>query len=117
VSTPLVLFNATLSAVNAAGSAPDYDRDAAVGSSKWTGSERVFWVEAQERISFGDQSDVALMRHLLVDPALAVAFTTGDIVTVTRDDASSTETGRVQHVATAGSAITGTVTRLILENE
>jgi hypothetical protein len=122
MGTPLQLFNATLTLVTGAGSAPDYDRAEAAGPTKFTGAERVFWVEAQERATSkgfaasGVSSDVLVERHLMVDPRIGVAFVTGDIVTVTRDGAGAPEVGHVQHVATAGTSETGTVTRLILED-
>jgi hypothetical protein len=117
-ATPLVLFNATLSDVSAAGSAPDYDRAAIPGASKWAGSERVFLHEPEiGRVTSGSESDVLSHRGLIVDPALTVTWVPGDIVTYARDATpSTTETGTVRGVIIAGSADSGYTVRLVLED-
>lgn len=112
----LELHNGTLTLVRAAGFAPDYDRDAAPGVTKFTGAERVYWSETEARITTGTGSDVIVSRSLLVDPALPVTWVRGDIVTVTRDGASVAQTGIVRSLMTSGTDETDRVTRLLLED-
>lgn len=110
----LTLFNATLSAVTTAGQLPDYDRDATAGTSKFSGSERVFLTKASERDSMAGGSDVILHRQLLVDPEIGVVWAEGDVVTFT-PDGSATETAIVRRFGTSGTIDSGTVTRLTFE--
>jgi hypothetical protein len=116
MATLLGLFNATLSAVTAAGFAPDYDRAAAPGASKFSGAERVMITESQERTALGGGSDWILHRELLVDPEINVSWAVGDIVTFTLDQSGTPETATVRRYGTSGSSVTGYVTRLIFED-
>jgi hypothetical protein len=112
----LELHNANLTLVTAVGSSPDYDRDGVPGATKFTGSERVFWSEQEERITSAAGSDVVLRRSLLVDPELPVTWAHGDTVTVLRDGASVLQTAIVRRLMTSGTDETDRVTRLVMED-
>jgi hypothetical protein len=114
--TVLQLHNATMTLVNGAGQSPDYDRPAVVGAVKFTGAQRVFWSEVEERVTAGAGSDIIVRRSVLVDPARAVTWAHGDRVTVLRDGAGTPSVGTVRRLVTSGTAATGRVIRLVLED-
>lgn len=116
VAMILELHNANLTLVKAVGSSPDYDRDAVAGATKFTGSERVFWSEQEERITTGGGSDIVIRRSMLVNPALAVTWVQGDVVTVLRDGSAAPETATVRRLVTSGTDETDRVTRLVMED-
>lgn len=116
------ITNATLTAVNTAGFKGDYDQAATTGASKWSGAEAVFWSEDTEIVASGDRqkrvggerSDVLIHRSVVIDAALAVTFSIGDIITATTY--VGTETGVVQRILqTRGDGLPSTV-RLYLED-
>jgi hypothetical protein len=116
VSVLLGLFNATLTAAASAGQAPDYDRAAVAGTSKFAGSQLCFLSESEERADDNPGSDWIIRRTILVDPELDVTWVPGDTVTFTRDGSVTPETGIVRRFATSGTDVSGLVTRLILED-
>jgi hypothetical protein len=114
--TVLALYNATLSLVKGVGSSGDYDRDPVLGSTKFTGSERVFWSESEERVTVGTDSDIVVRRTMLVDPELGVTWQQGDTVTIVRDGSASNETARVRRFMVSGTDETDRVARVIMED-
>lgn len=112
----LDLHNANLTSVTGVGSSADYDRAAVPGSAKFTGSERVFWSEVEERVTHGAGSDIVIRRSMLVDPNLAVAFAQGDVVVIRRDGASVNESATVRRMTTSGTDETDRVTRIVMED-
>lgn len=109
------LRNATLTKVAGQGFSADYDRDATAGSTKWTGSEGVFWSESEAEISTGsNQTDIIVRRSLVVDSALEVTWATDDVVTVTYLGAA--QTGIVQSIKkTTATGLPGVI-RLLLDD-
>jgi len=111
----LTLYNATLTLVRGPGSAPDYDQPATPGTTKFSGTRRVFWDEASERVTQGAESNIIVRRSMFVDPDVEVSWAQGDTVTVTRDD-FGVQTATVRRHDTNGSSETGYVTEVVFED-
>lgn len=106
--------NAVLTKVEAKAFTADYDRAATAGSTKWTGSEEIFWSETTEEVTTGDRVNVIIKRSLVIDAAVVIPFAVDDIVTATRD--SATVTGTVQRIVTTKADGLAGVVRVVLEN-
>lgn len=92
--------NASLTAINAGGTAEDYDQVATIGTARWTGSLGIYVAEELVQVEGGNLRgsqlavDEVITTRLEIPYAVGRLVQRGDRLTFTYEDATHTRTAR-----------------------